>query len=138
MQLRHLRPKEGANLEHLKTLIDGRGWRSALPESLPDALLLRLARDFRGVEASVCDPSTEGDGKTSFAAAIYVLMNLLMQHPARNGDNGQMDISVPGVMHALQLYQLDLEREIVTRIVGVSRPSQTKSLLDGLWRCVEE
>lgn len=137
MQLQALRPKQGADLLQLRHLLDGRGWRSALPDSFPDAILLRLARDFRCVEASFTT-DVEQDELPSLAPAMYVLMNLLMQHPARGGASDSLELSEEGMVKGLQLYQWSLEREIVRRITGLSVADQTASLMEGLLRCVHD
>lgn len=138
MQLHTLRPKRGADLEHLRTLLDGRGWRASLPAAFPDAVLLRLAHDFRNVEGSICDERPLDEEVPSMASAMFVVMNLLLQHPAREGNNGSLEISERGVMHALQLYQWALEREIVMRIVGLKTSKHTDDLIDGMRRCLNE
>jgi len=141
-RLQSLRPDGGADLLQLQSVFDGRGWRSGLPGSLPDDLLLRLARDFRCVEVSLCsadaDPDAGNEDLPALAPAMYTVMNLLVQHPDRNGATGFLDVSQSGLIHAIQLYQWELEREIVARIVGLSRPDQSTALLQGLWRCVHE
>ena len=61
VNLRNLRPRLGADLGQLRDLVQAGGWRSALPEALPDPVLLMLALDFRSVEASfTCVGAGEG------------------------------------------------------------------------------
>jgi len=139
MQLQALRPKQGVNLVHLRNLLEGRGWRSALPTSLPDAVLLRLARDFRCVEKGLSgdDPLPEQEG-SSLAAAMYVVMNLLLQHPCRAGDRDALELSETGLMRALQVYQVGLEREIVSRITGLASSTPADVFAEELVRCTDE
>lgn len=136
MQLRTLRPKQGANLVQLRSLMEGRGWRSALPEALPDSTLLQLARDFRCVESSFTSESESEEEGPPLSAALYVVMNLLVQHPARGPADG-VTLSETGMMRALQVYQRSLEREVLTRITGLATDARS-SLLDGLLRCIDE
>jgi hypothetical protein len=139
MQLQALRPKQGANLVQLQTLLEGRGWRSALPTSIPDAVLLHLARDFRQVEAGFAPHAVPADeDSASLAAAMYVVMNLLIDHPARRGGGSGFDLSEPALMRMLQLYQVGLEREIVTRITGLASSTDVEALADELVRCADE
>lgn len=139
MQLHALRPKRGADLVQLRNLLDGRGWRSALPDSLPDSVLLRLARDFRCVERGLDGDEFKPDEESSaLAAAMYVIMNLLMNHPARSGARETLELSEPSLIRALQIYQVGLEREIVSRITGLTSSIPTDSLVDELVRCADE
>lgn len=138
MHLQALRPKQGASLVQLQNLLDGKGWRSAMPTALPDTVLLRLARDFRCVEAGRDAPDGAPEEAPSLAAALYVVMNLLLHHPGRAGDKGELQISDVGLMRAFQIYQVGLEREIVTRITGLSSSIPADSLAEELLRCADE
>lgn len=139
MQLQALRPKQGANLVQLRSLLDGRGWRSSLPTAFPDSVLLRLAQDFRRIEAGFAPDSmpTEKDGP-SLAAAMYVVMNLLMEHPGRPGGREQLQLSEAALLRAIQVYQIGLEREIVTRITGLASSADSETLAEELARCADE
>jgi len=109
-----------------------------MPMSLPDTVLLRLARDFRCVEAgSDIDDSGEEDSP-AFTAALYVVMSLLLHHPGRTGDKNDLQISDQGLMRAFQIYQVGLEREIVTRITGLSSSIPPDTLAEELLRCTDE
>lgn len=139
MQLHALRPKQGANLTQLRSLIEGRDWQSALPTSLPDTVLLRLARDFRCVEAGFSPGRAPADDDApSLAAAMYVVMNFLLGHPSRSGSQGELEISEVGLMRALQVYQVGLEREIVSRITGLTSSQPSEILAEELLRCADE
>lgn len=139
MHLQALRPKQGTSLLQLHNLLDGRGWRSAMPTSLPDTVLLRLALDFRCVEAgSGTLESGTKDEEPSLTAALYVVMNLLMQHHDSAGDKSELQISDAGLMRAFQIYQVGLEREIVTRITGLSTSTSPDALAEEMLRCADE
>lgn len=139
MHLQALRPKQGTSLLQLHNLLDGRGWRSAMPTSLPDTVLLRLALDFRCVEAgSGTLESGTKDEEPSLTAALYVVMNLLMQHPDSAGDKSELQISDAGLMRAFQIYQVGLEREIVTRITELSTSTSPDALAEEMLRCADE
>ena len=101
---------------------------------MPDAVLLRLARDFRAVEEGLCGESSGNEEIPSFRPAVYVLMSLVSQHPSLAEVSGELPDSVEGMMQALQMYQWGLEREIVTRIVGVKSSDLTSALVAGLRR----
>jgi hypothetical protein len=139
MQIKALRPKQGANLVHLQNLLDGKGWQSSLPTALPDSVLLSLAMDFRRIEADFAPNSmpTEEDG-SSLAAAIYLVMNLLAEHPGRHVQGDELQLSEDSLMRAIQVYQIGLEREIVTRITGLAPLTGAEALTDELIRCADD
>jgi hypothetical protein len=126
MMLKSLRPREGANLVQLKGLFEGRGWQATLPSALPDTVLLGLARDLRSVE---CSASGESDEEPELPAPMYVVLKLLMEHPARGSDVNELELSQQGMTGALQAYQWAIEREIVTRIVGMGSSRDAASLV---------
>lgn len=139
MHLQALRPKQGASFVQLHNLLDGRGWRSAMPTSLPDTVLLRLALDFRCVEVGSDTPeSGMKEEAPSLTTALYVVMSLLMQHPDRARDKSELRISDAGLMRAFQIYQMGLEREIVTRITGLSATTSPDALAEEMLRCADE
>lgn len=110
-----------------------------MPTSLPDTVLLRLALDFRCVEAgSGTLESGTKDEEPSLTAALYVVMNLLMQHHDSAGDKSELQISDAGLMRAFQIYQVGLEREIVTRITGLSTSTSPDALAEEMLRCADE
>lgn len=110
-----------------------------MPTSLPDTVLLRLALDFRCVEAGSGAPeSGVKEDAPSLTAALYVVMNLLMQHPDRARDKSELKISDAGLMRAFQIYQVGLEREIVTRITGLSSSTSPDDLAEEMLRCADE
>jgi hypothetical protein len=136
VNLRNLRPRLGADLGQLRDLVQAGGWRSALPEALPDPVLLMLALDFRSVEASFTRAESSDEEVPSLSAALFIVTNLLFQHPARKGDPDGVTLSEDGMVHALRVYQWAIEREILTRITGL--PHGGPSLLDELLRCLDD
>ena len=110
-----------------------------MPTSLPDTILLCLARDFRSVEVSSgTRESGVSEEAPSLTVALYVVMNLLMQHPDRAGGKSELQISDTGLMRAFQIYQVGLEREIVTRITGLSASTSSDDLAEEMLRCADE
>ncbi|WP_286744529.1 hypothetical protein, partial [Aquabacterium sp. UBA2148] len=133
MQLEALRPHLGADLGRLQSLYQEQSWRATLPESLPDADLLALARDFRRVEASL-QIADEDESPPSMASALFVVSSLLTREE-RTEAPPALRITQEGLMRAMQIYQWGLEREIVRRIVGVPEAPQTSNLIENLERC---
>jgi hypothetical protein len=92
-------------------------------------VLLRLARDFRNVEAGLNpDGGATEEDRFSMAAAIYVVMNLLSEHPGRSGTEYELQLSETALFRALQVYQIGLEREIVTRITKLASSTDAETL----------
>lgn len=133
MQLEALRPHLGADLGRLQSLYQEQSWRATLPESLPDADLLALARDFRRVEVSL-QTADEDESPPSMASALFVVSSLLTREE-RTETPPALRITQEGLMRAMQIYQWGLEREIVRRIVGVPEAPQTSNLIENLERC---
>lgn len=133
MQLEALRPHLGADLGRLQSLYQEQSWRATLPESLPDAELLALARDFRRVEVSL-QVDDENESPPSMASAVFVVSSLLTREE-RTAMPPALRITQDGLMRAMQIYQWGLEREIVRRIVGIPDAPQTGYLLEKLERC---
>lgn len=141
MQLHSLRPKTALDLEQFYAMTEGRGWRATLPSTIPDVHLLQLARAFRTVERSYSakeENEANSGEQAAMELAIYAVMNLLADHPARGIAEAELTISEKGMFQALQVYQLSLEREIISRIVGEELEEPTARLMDGLWRCTQE
>lgn len=141
MQLHSLRPKAGFDLEQFYAMSEGRGWHATLPSTISDVHLLQLARAFRSVERSYCakdENDTSSAEQSAMELAIYAVMNLLADHPARGLAQTELTISEKGMVQALQVYQLSLEREIISRIVGEELQDPTAWLMDGLWKCIQE
>lgn len=136
MLLQRLKPREGADLGQLRTLLEGHGWRAAVPAALPEKVLLALARDFRSVECSI---SGEDEGEPRMAAPMYVVLNLLMNHPARKATQGaDLQLSDASMIEAMQAYQWALEREIVSRIVGLGGSQNSDSLMMAIENAASE
>lgn len=139
MRFETLRPKGGTSLDELRIVLGQGGGGAALPEALSDDLLLRLAHDFRAVERSMCSPPQDDDEQVpSMAPALFVVMELMLKHPAHTKGKGELTVSHLAMMRLLQMYQWGLEREVVSRIVGVTSGQQTQSLLDSMWRCAND
>ncbi|MGJ4748696.1 hypothetical protein ACQV5M_20210, partial [Leptospira sp. SA-E8] len=116
-----------------------RDWRALLPDALPEDVLLSLAHDFRLVEVSQTDEEQDSEEHAlSLASAIFVVMGLLMQNPARQGSLEELTVSETGLARAMQCYQWGMEREIAARILGLTSESQATSLVEILWRTSHE
>lgn len=133
MQLHDLQPACGAALTELDKIFTGREWRTALPSALPEHLLLRLARDFRCVEQRFAENGIDSEPE-GLASALCVVLGLLRAHPKRKGPDDAIQIAPEHLMQAFKVYQITLEREISTRILGVPIPQSAESMLAKLER----
>jgi hypothetical protein len=127
MTLQELRPVDGMSLEALRVLLEGKGWSASMPEALPENVLLELTRDFR----DALTPSND-DGR-GLTVAMFVVLNVLTEHPRHQGLEGEFDISEAGLFQSMQLYLWGLEREVVTRIVGCRSPQISDALIEAMW-----
>jgi hypothetical protein len=136
-QLKSLRPHKGMDRRTLRARLHEESWRAALPESLPDTVLLELARDFRRVEAYVCDAKAE-DCLSSMASATLVVTSVLLRTEDSNAGHVKRGVSQDGLMRAMQVYQWGLEREIVSRIVGIQASIESNAFVEHLERCASD
>lgn len=139
MKLRSLRPKQGASLAQLNDLLEGKGWKSAMPHALSDVMLLRLATDFRRVEVGFRPDTTPSEeARRSLGIAMYLIMKVLIDHPQRAGDRHHMDLSDDALIQSVKAYQIGLEREILTRITGFEPSVSEDEIADEMVRYANE
>ena len=140
MHLEDLRPRGGVDVSRLRRLVEGQGWRAALPSALPEDVLLGLARDLSCVEGTF-NHAFELNGvqnSSSFASVIYVVARLLMQHLEGEGGSDEITIPLMGMGKAPQVYHWALEREIAARITGLSAEIPETFLLSAMWDGVHD
>jgi hypothetical protein len=106
--------------------------KRALPSALSEPLLLSVARDLRLVDAAEEADSEAGDSEEggSLAAPLMLVLSLLFGAKAQPASD--MTISESALSDALRVYQLAVEREIVTRITGVGGEKVERTLVDWL------
>jgi hypothetical protein len=109
-------------------MAEGKPVSELLPSKLSEPTLLSLALDLRHVELMVKGDS-EATGSLSVAMYLVVKYLMLLASPkeARN-------ISIPeeSLFQAVQILAITVEREIVTRIIGVSDQKGDEYLLSAL------
>lgn len=137
MNLHDLRPTTGVNLEELAPILQGRDWRSLLPSSLSEELVLALARDFRNAEAALWGPLVAETETEGMPVALCIALHLLAQLPERARTPEPVIASWHELTSAIQLYQLELERDVVTRILGLPTNATGEQLLAGLREAVK-
>ena len=129
---RHLTMKSipATNTSRLAVEICNRPYRASLPKSLPDHWIRPIARDLRQIEqlmfgTCIADPPMAGP--------LMLAMHLMSGRMEERGM--QPRVAFPEEARAAQwfrLYQLFVERELVTRMVGVpciddEKPSSQRS-----------
>lgn len=131
--LHNLRPAKATDLGALSQMLDGQPVQLLLPSRLSDEILLSLALDLRRLEAMQFGGVDAGD---SLSVVLYVALKFLAHfspnHP--NHPNDRREFSEESVFEATQILGFAIEREIVTRLVGVSDGRGDEVFLDTLKR----
>ena len=115
--LEALRPKNPTTLKELTRLTAFDGQHLLYPSALKETVLLGLARDLRLVERLSIDG---GELDEPLAPSLLVVCELLMRPGTKFHASGQFQMTETGLLRAIKVLQCAVEREIVSRIVGVS------------------
>lgn len=127
MNLSGLRPTGSTDLVELTNVLRRQGaQRAALPASLPEPMLLSVARDLRSIEG------VDAAEQTSIAAPMMLVLTLLLGAPQRGDAKSSLSISEATLYASLRVYQWAVEREIVTRLTGVGGQLDEEELLQNL------
>jgi hypothetical protein len=123
------------DLSALSEEVCRRHYRAAFPNDLPDRWLQPLARDLRMIERlmagnSHLNPRMEGP--------LLVALHLLQGRLAERGMDTSISFTVEGFARWLQVFQFVLEREMVTRIIGIKTGDDDNVLLAALDREIDE
>jgi len=111
MNLSDLRPTQPTELRLLSEYLRGCSAKAAVPSALPEHFLISVARDLRMLEED-----KDGEHEPSYLAAPMMLIFCLQL--GRGKDDEQFTISKSDLFRSLQVYQWEVEREIVRRLVG--------------------
>lgn len=115
--LEALRPKASTSLKELTRLTTSDTQHLLYPSALKETVLLCLARDLRMVERLSMEG---GELDAPLAPSLYVVCELLMRPGTKYHANGQFQMTEAGLARAIKVLQCAVEREIVSRIVGIS------------------
>lgn len=115
--LEALRPKVSTNLKELTRLTASDAQHLLYPSALNETILLCLARDLRMVERLSFEG---GELDAPLAPSLFVVCELLMRPGTKYHASGQFQMTETGLARAIKALQCAVEREIVSRIVGVS------------------
>ncbi len=115
--LEALRPNTPTSLKELTRLTASDAQHLLYPSALKETVLLCLARDLRMVERLSFE---DGELDAPLAPSLFVVCELLMRPGTKNHASGQFQMTETGLARAIKALQCAVEREIVSRIVGVS------------------
>ena len=128
MNLSELRPTQPTDLAPLSEYLLGKSVHAAMPSSLPEQFLISIARDLRMLEEH--EEDEEDEHASSYLAAP--LMLLLFLHTGSGKNKAELTIPESALYRSLHMYQWAVEREIVTRLVGVGALKDEAMLLKNL------
>lgn len=126
--LQSLRPSTATDLAALSRMLESQPISDLLPSKLSEPTLLSLALDLRRVELMVKGST---DAPESLSVAMYLVVKYLM-HLSSKQDARNFSIPEETIFRAVQILSITVEREIVTRIVGVSDDRGDEYLLSSL------
>lgn len=126
--LQNLRPATTTDLAVLSRMAESQPISALLPSKLSETTLLSLALDLRRVELMV---KQDAEASSSLSVAVYLVVKYLMLLASPKG-NRKISISEDSLFQAVQILSITVEREIVTRIIGVSDQNGDEYLLSAL------
>lgn len=136
MQLKKLKPSHGVDLNSLQSQLKGKDSESAMPSALPEGLLLQLAMDFRRVETGGRSGELAGEIQAeSLAVVMLLVMHVIGVNSERLDVNRELLLSEGAWMRAIQIYQIGLEREVLTRITGLPPACDEEILMNEIRLC---
>jgi predicted DNA-binding protein len=125
MTLSQHRPEPIDNLSSVTEWVKGRSLRELVPSQLEEVLLLSLAMELREIERML----KGGADVRDMSATLFLLTHMLFEFQKEKRQSDSVTLPVNEFAHAATILQLAIEREIVTRIVGVSDGNNDAGLL---------
>lgn len=133
--LEKLHPSDTTSLAELRSLTNKQNYQSVLPAALPEPMLLSIAKELRLVERLMKgDPAAEPSAVA--AVALVLELELLMRPKKGRAQLEELGLSDIAMSRALIVLQLALEREIVSRAVGIRSDDETEVFLSALDACI--
>lgn len=111
----NLRPTKSTNLEALNQAAGDQPMQKLLPSRLTESDLLSVALDLRRIEVMMKGGPDAGD---SMSVGMYMAFEFLI-HLSPVGVTAGLTVNEKSLVRAIQVIGFAVEREIVTRIVGV-------------------
>jgi hypothetical protein len=131
--LEMLHPRDTTSLAELRYLTNRQNYQSVLPAALPEPMLLSIAKELRLVERLMKGDSA---AEPSAVAAVALVLELLMRPKKGRARLEELELSDTAMSHALIVLQLALEREIVSRAVGIRADDEAEVFLSALDACI--
>jgi hypothetical protein len=122
------------NVRRLSEEICHKPYRFALPTSLPDQWIKPIVRDLRQIEKM-----KRGDTRVepNFAGPLLIALHVTTGRMKEKGLVHDFHFSEPQMTSWFQMYQYFIEREMVSRIVGVEIPGDEVSLVEAIDREID-
>lgn len=119
----------------LSDYIRGKPYRQAIPNALPDAWIKPLARDLRQLQEreARADDHTRAVGPTMLA--FHILRGRTQERTRRQ--QAELTFAESKIFGTFQVYQLFLEREMVTRILGIPSEGDEAAFVEMLDRVLD-
>ena len=110
------------DLAGLRSYYSSVGWQHALPASMSDEWLRGVARDLRQIEMPQGDPVA--------SSRPLFLVAVIATGRARFRNLKVAAIEAENAMRLISAYQFLVERELVTRTIGLNVPSDERTFID--------
>lgn len=114
--LESLRPRTSTDLASLGRMTQSQPISELLPSKLSESILLSLALDLRRVELMVKGGAESTESLSVAMCLVFKYIELLLSPEVARKFSVQED----DLFQAIQILSITVEREIVTRIIGVS------------------
>lgn len=124
----NLRPTKSTDLEALNQAAEDQPVPKLLPSRLNEEDLLSVALDLRRIEVMMKGGPDAGE---SMSVGMYMAFEFLLQLSPR-GATADLTVNEKCLVRAIQVIGFAVEREIVTRIVGVSDGNGDEYFLNAL------
>ena len=129
MNLCSHRPTQPTDLVELTSVLRRHSSKlAALPASLPEPLLLSVARDLRAIEDPEQDEEDD-EAQGRLAAPMMLVFSLMLGDGRAKTPEKEITVSESALFASIQSYQWAIEREIVTRITGKGGEKDEEILL---------
>lgn len=121
------------NLSTIAKAIESRPAESALPSSLDDVILHQIARDLRLIELScTVDDSIE----PPLAGPMYLILHMMQSQSESLKGSSSLQMNEESLQHWLQRYMYYIEREVVSRAIGMPNQQDTDHLIFEIKECI--
>lgn len=110
----------------LASLINARGWKSVLPDSLSDQQLLLISDQLRDLLAGQGWDAARGPG----SAALPISLLLLSKAGAKPLNKG-LNVGMEALHEVMTIFNVTVDREIVNRMLHRSDETLSSGMMEG-------